>query len=88
MSDVAREAARGYSVGKYTETEAEDFARNSLLNWGITYTVDVEPPDPADPADDEVNVQISIPLAEATLIDVLGIFNSGTLRAQVAMREE
>ncbi len=45
-------------------------------------------PDPDDPNDTDVDVQISLPMSQAALIDVLGLFQSGTLTAAVTVREE
>ncbi len=83
VADVARETARRVAVGEFEQAEAEQFAQDSLLNWGVTYTVAVTFPDP-----DDVNVQISLPMSQAALIDVLGLFQSGTLTAAVTVREE
>ncbi len=83
VADVARETARRVAVGEFEQTEAEQFAQDSLLNWGVTYTVAVTFPDP-----DDVDVQISLPMSQAALIDLLGLFQSGTLTAAVTAREE
>ncbi len=82
VSDVARETARRVAVGEFEQAEAEQFAQNSLLNWGVTYTVAVTTPDP------DVVVQISLPMSQAALIDLLGVFQSGTLSATVTARGE
>ncbi len=83
VADVARETARRVAVGEFEQAEAEQFAQDSLLNWGVTYTVAVTFPDP-----DDVDVQISLPMSQAALIDLLGLFQSGTLAATVTAREE
>ena len=88
MADVARDTARRFAVGEATQAEATQFAQDSLLNWGVTYTATVTPPDPADPNDNDVNVQISLPMSDAALDDVLGLFQSGTLNASVTMLTE
>ncbi len=82
VADVARETARRVAVGEFEQTEAEQFAQDSLLNWGVTYTVEVTVPDP------DVVVQISLPTSQAALIDLLGVFQSGTLTAAVTTRVE
>ncbi len=88
VADVARETARRAAVGELAQAEAEQFAQDSLLNWGVTYSVAVTPPDPNDPNDTDVDVQISLHMSQAALIDVLGLFQSGTLTAAVTAREE
>ena len=85
VADVARETARRVAVGEFEQTEAEQFAQDRLLNWGVTYTVAVTTPDPGDT---DVVVQISLPMSQAALIDLLGLFQSGTLAATVTAREE
>ncbi len=82
VADVARETARRVAVGEFEQAEAVQYAQDSLLNWGVTYTVAVTLPDP------DVVVQISLPLSQAALIDLLGVFQSGTLSATVTAREE
>lgn len=88
ITNVARDTARRVAVGELTKAEAEQSALDALIDWGITYTVVVSEPDPSDPADKDVVVDITAPMAEATLVDVLGIFQSGTLGTQVTMRQE
>ena len=82
VADVARDTARRVAVGEFEQAEAVQFAQNSLLNWGVTYTVAVTLPDP------DVVVQISLPMSQAALIDLLGVFQSGTLTATVTARGE
>ncbi len=82
VADVARDTARRVAVGEFEQAEAVQYAQDSLLNWGVTYTVAVTLPDP------DVVVQISLPLSQAALIDLLGVFQSGTLSATVTAREE
>ncbi len=83
VADVARETARSVAVGEFEQAEAIQFAQDRLLNWGVTYTVAVTLPDP-----DDVVVQISLPMSQAALIDLLGVFQSGTLSATVTARGE
>jgi len=85
VADVARETARRVAVGEFEQTDAEQFAQDRLLNWGVTYTVAVTIPDPGET---DVVVQISLPMSQAALIDLLGLFQSGTLAATVTAREE
>ncbi len=82
VADVARDTARRVAVGEFEQAEAVQFAQDTLLNWGVTYTVAVTDPDP------DVVVQISLPMSQAALIDLLGVFQSGTLSATVTARGE
>jgi len=82
VADVARDTARRVAVGEFEQAEGVQFAQDSLLNWGVTYTVAVTVSDP------DVVVQISLPMSQAALIDLLGVFQSSTLSATVTAREE
>ncbi len=88
VADVARDTARRAAVGELAKAEAEQFAQDSLLNWGVTYSVAVTLPVPNDPNDTDVDVQISLPMSQVAMIDLLGLFQSGTLTAAVTAREE
>lgn len=87
MVDVARDSARRFAVGETDQTETVQYAQDSLLNWNVTYTVVVTPPDPSIPTTD-VDVQISLPRSSAAIADIFGIFQSGTLVASVTMLTE
>jgi len=88
MNDVARDISRRVAVAELTEAEGEAAAQNELINWGMTYTVDVVMPDPSDPTDRDIDVTISVPMSQASLIDILGLFQTGNLTASVTMRQE
>lgn len=89
MTNVAREVSRALSVGTIeTSTEAETLANSKLVNWGIGFNVNATIPDPNDPNDTDYTVVITAPLSDAAIFDILGVFQSGTLRAQASMREE
>lgn len=84
MLNAARETARSLAVGEITLSEAQTTAANHLIDWeNLTFTVIPTEPNPSD-----VSVQITTPMSEAAMIDVLGIFDSGVLQAQVTMRKE
>ena len=88
MVDVARDSARRFAVGDTGQTETVQHAQDSLINWNVTYTVIVTPPDPDDSSDNDVKVQISLPRSSAAIADIFGIFQSGTLIASVTMLTE
>ncbi len=71
MAGVARDTARRFAVGASDETEAAAFAQGALLNWGVTYTVTVTPPNP--PANNDVDVQVSLPMSSVAIIHMLGL---------------
>lgn len=88
MSEVARETSRRVAVGEFTQSEAISFAQSSLINPGVTYDVTVTLPDPSDPNDREMQVDISAPLKEISPIDILGLFQDGDLTTSVTRRME
>ncbi len=83
MGDVSRETARNLAVGQLTSAEAQQFAEDRLFSWGGSYTVTVTNPVPSD-----VSVQIEIAMADVALLDYLGLFQTGDLRAVTTMRVE
>ena len=87
MTNVARETSRRVAVGELNETDAESSAQQALVNWGVTYQVSVTPSS-AGGGNQDITVAISLPMAEAALMDVLGVFQSGNLTAAVTMRQE
>lgn len=87
MTNVAREASRRVAVGELTEAAAATMVQDVLVNWGVTYQVTVATAD-ADDGNQDVTVAISLPLSEAALIDVLGLFDTGNLSTSVTMRME
>ncbi len=82
MADVARDAARRFAVGESNQSETVQYAQDTLLNWGVTYTVTVTP------NADDVDVKVSLPMSSVSIIDMLGLFQSGTLSASVTMLTE
>ncbi len=89
MLSVARETVRRLAVGDLAnQSDAHAFASNLVVNWPATFTTSITEPDPNDPSDFDYVVEISVPMVDAALIDPLGVFNSGTLRAQAVMRKE
>ncbi len=87
MVDVARDSARQFAVGALSESETVDFAQAALMNWGVTYTINITVPDPSIPTTD-VDITISLPREDTAIADILGIFQSGTLVATVSMLVE
>ena len=82
MADVARDAARRFAVGESDQSETVQYAQDTLLNWGVTYTVTVTP------NAGDVDVQISLPTSSVSIVDMLGLFESGTISVNVTMLTE
>ncbi len=87
MTNVARETSRRIAVGELAQADAESSARQALVNWGVTYEVSVATIDVGG-GNQDITVAISLPMREAALMDVLGVFQSGNLTAAVTMRQE
>ena len=86
MTNVAREVARRVSIGQWTEVQSETEAQNTLLNWGISYTVDTTLVANAfDATKNDITVDISAPMSDAAIIDVFGLLQSGNLATSVTM---
>ncbi len=87
MTNVARETSRRIAVGELAQGDAVSSAQQALLNWGVTYEVSVATIDVGG-GNQDIAVAISLPMREAALMDVLGVFQSGNLTAAVTMRQE
>ncbi len=87
MVSIARDTARRLAVGDLTtKAEAETHAEDSLVNWGADFDVIVTLPNP--PTTYDYVVQISVPMADASIVDPFGLMGSGNLTAQSTMRQE
>ncbi len=62
-------------------------AQLALVNWGVNYDVSVATVDVGG-GNQDIAVAISLPMREAALMDLLGVFQSGNLSAAVTMRQE
>ena len=69
------------------QAEAASSAQQALVNWGANYGVSVATID-AGGCNQDIAVAISLPMQEAALMDVLGLFQTGNLTAAVTMRQE
>ena len=85
MVNAAREAARRMSVdASFSQTEAETYARSYLAGWSLTFNVTATP---ATVPNGDVSVQITVPAADATLVN-FPLAWPGNLVAQATMRSE
>lgn len=85
MFQVARETARSLVESEIDQSGAQTYAEARLIDWGITYTVTVTAPNP--PTTSDYEVRISAPLADASLLDLFGLFETGTLDAMAVMQQ-
>lgn len=86
MANAAHEAARALAAGAIaTKAESTQLVERNLINWGVTFTVNTTLPDPRDPATNNFTVVVTAPLSEAAVVDYLGVFKGGTLRAAASI---
>jgi Flp pilus assembly protein TadG len=86
MNDAARDTARRLAVGDLaTETEAEEYAVSRLADWSATFAATAELPDPGE---HDVRVRITVPMAEAALINLVGFGMDGEMAAEFHMLKE
>ena len=88
MVNVTRDASRRTATGEFTTAQAEIFAADTLVDWGISYEIEVTVPDIGDPTDLSVVASITAPMNEAAIIDFLGLLEGRTLFARAVMRRE
>ena len=88
MINLARDAARRLAVGEVTPAQAETQIEDGLSDWNVTPTVTIDMPVPNDPLDNDVTVTVEVPKAQASLMDIFGLFQSGNLVGKCVMREE
>lgn len=83
MVNAAREAVRRMSVAEMSPAEAEAYAESYLAGWDLNFTVTANGP----PTITDVTVQITVPAAEAALVN-FPIAWPGNLVAEATMRPE
>lgn len=85
MTDTARETARRMAVGEFlTVAAAESYAAGKLV-FGLSYTITAVDPVPGTT---DVSTTIQVAKSAVAVFDMLGIFSSGTMTAEVIMRKE
>lgn len=97
MQNLARDAARGISVGALTGSagnvncpggaagSAQEMICGGLSGFSGAFSLNaVDPPD----SGDDVTVTVSLPMADAAVMDVLDVMSSGTLSVSATMRKE
>jgi TadE-like protein len=83
MVNVANDVARRVSIGELTTTAGETLAEDRLSGWNATFSVSV-----TEPTADDIQVDISVPLADAAIVDFGGLLDTGDLTAQAIVRKE
>jgi hypothetical protein len=86
MASAAREAARRMAVAEMTVPQAQVYAQNYLAGWGLIFTVTATEP-PVGVPNGDVSVQITVPAADAALVN-FPVTWPGNLTALVTMRRE
>ena len=86
MNDTARDTVRRLAVGDLTtEAEAEEYAVARLADWSATFAAKADLPEPGE---HDVRVAITVPMAEAALIHLVGFGMDGQLTAEFHMLKE
>ena len=88
MINLARDAARRIAVGEMTSGQVQAFVATGFGSWPQTFSVVVHTPNPAVPTDKDVVVTITVPMSQASLMDIFGMFQQGDLTAKITMRQE
>lgn len=83
MVNVANDVARRVSVGDMTATAGEEMAKERLSGWKATFTVSV-----TEPTSSDVHVDISVPLADAAIVNFGHYLDVGNMTAEATMRKE
>jgi Flp pilus assembly protein TadG len=88
MLHAAREAARTLAIEGGTVTAAETVAKDLLPeSTELNFLVEATAPAP-DALNRDVRVNISVPLAEAALGDIFGMFGDSRMGVEIVMRSE
>jgi Flp pilus assembly pilin Flp len=86
MTDTARDTARRLAVGDFASVpEAVSYAEAQLADWSADFTATAALPEPPE---HDVIVTITVPMADAALINLVGIGMDGELRAEFHMLRE
>jgi len=82
MAYVARGVTRDVSVGTYTTAQATAEVTDRLSHFGYPFTVNVNE------VANDVTIEVSVPMASAALLNIMGIFSAGSIDTSVTMRKE
>ena len=83
MTQAAEEAARAYAFDSMAAADAETLAEERLENTGLVYTVTL-----SEPSSSETNVKVEIttPMEDAALVNMLGSVMDGDIEVFVILR--
>jgi Flp pilus assembly protein TadG len=86
MNETARDTARRLAVGDLTsESDAEAYAVAQLADWKATFTAKAQLPQGLD---HDVSVTISVPMAEAAILNLVSFGMDGDMAAESHMFRE
>lgn len=85
MLNAASEASRSYAINESSAAEAEQLALDQLSSVNATFTATASPE--ADTALERW-VEVSVPIAEASLGDPLNVLGDHDMTVRVTMRRE
>lgn len=90
MEYIARQAARGVAIGEFTEQQAQDFIASRMQKsvGAPAAAATVRTVSGAQPIDNEVIVNVTVPAAQLSQIQIFGVFRMVTLSAEVTMHRE
>ncbi|MDH3663392.1 MAG: pilus assembly protein [Alphaproteobacteria bacterium] len=83
MTSIANDVVRRVAVDDLTGPEGVAEAQARLASWNATFAVTVNEPTP-----DEIQIMISVPTADAAIIDLGDFMTEDDLMAQASMRKE
>ncbi len=83
MTQVANDVVRRVAVGELTDSEARESIDERLPDWAANFSASVNRP-----TVHEVEVTISIPVADAAIINFGTFLGDGTLTSRAIMRKE
>ena len=85
MTDTARETARRMAVGEFATAAAAQSFASGKLGFGLAYTITTVDPVPGTT---DVSTNIQIAKSSIAVFDMLGMFDTGNMTAEVVMRKE
>jgi hypothetical protein len=83
MVNVANDVARRVSVGDLSTAGGVSLAQERLSGWNATFTVNV-----TEPTSNDIHVDISVPLADAAIVQFGHLLDVGDMTAEATVRKE
>lgn len=85
MINVARDVTRKLAIGDITSGQVNAQVQAQLAGWTQTFTTTTTMPSGSSK---DCSVEIKVPKASVSLMDIFGMFKTGDLKAKVVMRIE